>query len=54
LPPGQRATIVGANVLVPAGVLFFGWSAAAAAFLMYTELHENWLAQLYQRFNPNP
>jgi hypothetical protein len=146
LPPGQRATIVGANLLVPAGVLFFGWNAAAAvflvwldmllvslrlgvlvfaavspllawiaielavrgyqilhrraagglgiaqigeqvlalmfravilitlaslaswfgraglvaflfaagAFLMYTELHENWLAQLYRRFNPSP
>ena len=27
---------------------------AAGAFLMYTELHENWLAQLYRRFNPSP
>ncbi|HEX5768182.1 MAG TPA: hypothetical protein VFX94_08105 [Burkholderiales bacterium] len=46
MPPGQRATIVGANLLVPAGVLFFGWNAAAAAFPMDTELHENWLAQI--------
>jgi hypothetical protein len=38
LPPGQRATIVGANFLVPAGVLFFGWNAAAAVFLIWLDM----------------
>ena len=38
MPPGQRATIVGANLLVPAGVMFFGWNAAAAVFLVWLDM----------------
>jgi hypothetical protein len=38
LPRGQRATIIGANLLVPAGVLFFGWNAAAAVFLIWLDM----------------
>ena len=38
MPPSRRATIVGANLLVPAGVLFFGWNAAAAVFLVWLDM----------------
>jgi hypothetical protein len=38
LPPGQRASIIAANLLVPAGVLFFGWNAAAAVFLIWLDM----------------
>jgi hypothetical protein len=36
-----------ASALGRPGLLIFLF--AASAFLMYTELHENWLAQLYRR-----
>ena len=34
----RRAGIIAANLLVPAGVLFFGWNAAAAVFLIWLEM----------------
>ena len=37
MPPRQRAAIVAANLLVPVGVLLFGWSAAAAVFLIWLD-----------------
>ena len=38
MPPSQRATIIAANLLVPAGVLLWGWDAAAAVFLVWLDM----------------
>lgn len=37
MPARQRAAIVASNLLVPAGVLLFGWNAAAAIFLIWLD-----------------
>ena len=37
MPPRQRAAIIAANLLVPVGVLLFGWNAAAAVFLIWLD-----------------
>jgi len=34
----RRAGIIAANLLVPAGVLLFGWNAAAAIFLIWLDM----------------
>ena len=38
MPQEQRIAIVVANLLVPGGVLFLGWNAAAAAFLIWLDM----------------
>lgn len=37
MPSRQRASIIASNLLVPAGVLLFGWNAAAAIFLIWLD-----------------
>lgn len=33
----NRAAVIAANLMVPAGVLLFGWNAAAAVFLIWLD-----------------